>query len=96
MSENRENTRQSNSNGGVVRLKQPTDDKILTDLDEVCRDLPGNIADRIDRHPTYVSDRLKQLEDYGLVYDTGRSVFKLTDMGQAYVEGDIAVSDIEN
>lgn len=96
MSENDKKVSTQSGDNQDVRLKQPTDDNILRDLEAHVRDVPGNVADRIDRHPTYVSERIKQLEDYGLVENTGRSVYKLTDRGRAYLAGELDASDIED
>lgn len=95
MSDHRELIRPNMDYPDPVRLKEPTDTMILEYLEEKVRDVPGNIANSIDRHPTYVSDRIKQLEDYGLVEDTGHSVFKLTAKGDAFLSGEIDEDDLE-
>lgn len=94
MSSNREVISGGRTDAETVRLKEPTDSMILEYLEEKVSDVPGNIAESIDRHPTYVSDRVKQLEDYGLVEDTGHSVFTLTDDGRAYLAGELDEDDL--
>lgn len=43
--------------------------------------VPGNIADEIERHPTSVSRALSSLEEDGLVETKGRGVWALTPDG---------------
>lgn len=43
--------------------------------------VPSNIAENIDRHPTSVSGSLSDLEDMELVRNKGRGVWTLTSQG---------------
>lgn len=50
-----------------VKLNEPTDFEILDALRDGGNLTPGRVAHRIDRSTKYVSTRLSQLRDYGLV-----------------------------
>ena len=65
-----------------MRLSQPTDNRILQDLQENGQNLGANVAENIDRNRKYVGNRLRQLEDYGLVEDIGRGVYRITEDGK--------------
>jgi len=69
----------------VMRLQLPTDELILSKLQEG-RNLGANIAEKIDRHQKTVTKRLNQLEDYGVVHNIGRGVYEITEKGQVVYE----------
>jgi Mn-dependent DtxR family transcriptional regulator len=57
------------------------DRELLADLLMHGDNVPSNISDNIERHPTSVSQRLSELEDMGLVRNKGRGVWTLTAPG---------------
>lgn len=69
-----------------MRLSQPTDDLILEELRDNGQNLVANVADAIDRHKKHVGTRLRQLEDYGLVENIGRGVYRITEKGKEHLD----------
>ncbi|MFD1512681.1 winged helix-turn-helix domain-containing protein [Halomarina rubra] len=66
-----------------MRLSLPTDEEILRELrDGEGQNLPSNVADEIARDAKHVNTRLVHLEDYGLVENIGRGVYRITPLGR--------------
>ena len=62
-------------------LQLPTDRLILEELHRG-QNLGANVAEATDRHQKTISKRVTQLEDYGLVENIGRGVYRITDRGE--------------
>ena len=62
-------------------LQMPTDRMILEELQRG-QNLGANVAEAVDRHQKTISSRLAQLEDYRLVENIGRGVYRITDRGE--------------
>ena len=69
-----------------MRLIDPVDFKILSYLEEG-RNTPANMGIDLDESRNYLSNRLRQLQEYDLVRHVGPSdrsgLFELTDRGAA-------------
>ena len=66
-------------------LQMPTDRMILEELQRG-QNLGANVAEAVDRHQKTVSGRLAQLEDYRLVENIGRGVYRITGRGEIALE----------
>jgi len=77
------------------------DDFLLECLDEFGNNQPAQIAYRMDEvfvdfsyDRNYLGQRLRILEDYGLVNNLGNGVYSITDSGHAYLAGDLDVGEL--
>lgn len=73
-----------------------TDERILEVLREDGQLTPSAIADRIDKHQKWVNKRCRMLQDYGLVQTIARGLYQITEEGEAYLEGDLDASELQN
>ncbi|WP_255196516.1 helix-turn-helix transcriptional regulator [Halorarius litoreus] len=60
-----------------IRLSE-TDNAILSLLAEG-RNVPANIADELDFTRQYVQQRLKRMEEHGIVQNIGRGVYEIVE-----------------
>lgn len=73
-----------------------TDDEILEYLLEERAGTPKRIADVIEKHNNYVNARLSILAEYGLVDKPSRGFYTITDLGEAYLAGELDASELED
>lgn len=76
-------------------MKPSTDDAILESLCDKGNQQPVHVANQIDRHRKYVGERLRELAEYGLVENLGQGLYRITDTGEAYLDGDLDASELE-
>jgi Mn-dependent DtxR family transcriptional regulator len=60
----------------------PTEMDILHHLQRHGDNVPANIAEDIDRHAKYVTTKMRDLEERGLVENKGRGVYALSPDGR--------------
>lgn len=72
-----------------------TDDPILETLREEGNQQPVHVAEKINRHRKYVGERLRTLADYGMVENLGQGLYRITEEGQQYLEGNLDASNQE-
>lgn len=67
------------------------DDRILEYLSEEERATPSEMVKSgfVRYSDSYVSQRLKKLEEHGLVVNLGRGLYTITDRGMQYLKGEI-------
>jgi len=73
------------------------DDYILEFLDET--DIvatPQVIAANIDYSRQYVNQRIRLLADNNLVQNTGDGLYRITDHGRSYLEGELDADELSN
>ena len=73
------------------------DDYILEFLDET--DIvatPQVIAANIDYSRQYVNQRIRLLADNDLVQNTGDGLYRITDRGRAYLEGELDADELSD
>lgn len=70
------------------------DDRILEALDEEGFQTPSDLADLeyIHYSAQYVGDRARELAQYGLVENVGNGVYRITESGVAYLQGNLNTS----
>lgn len=76
--------------------QQPLDDEILellADTDIVLT--PSIIAFNIDRSREGVAHRILVLEKYGMVEKVERGKYRISDIGEGYLKGDLDASTLE-
>ena len=79
---------------------RPKDDRILEALDEVGNLNPIGISregmkPRVDTTAKYASERCNKLIKYGLVMYVDSHLFAITDLGRAYLAGDVDAATLE-
>lgn len=71
----------------TVRLRQPTDFRILEALEEHGRNVASNLASHTEKSRKNINTRLPVLEDYGLVRKIGPAdrsgLYEITSLGKA-------------
>lgn len=72
------------------------DDEILEWLEENGAGTPSLIADERGRASNYVGGRLRKLVDLGLVERPKHGLYRITEDGTAYLEGDLDASELED
>ena len=73
------------------------DDYILEFLDET--DIvatPQVIAANIDYSRQYVNQRIRLLADNDLVQNTGDGLYRITERGRAYLDGELGADELSN
>ncbi len=72
------------------------DERILEYLAVVGNAQPSMIAndDRIEFDNQYINQRLWKLTDAGLTQKVGRGVYRLTDRGEAYLDGEFDAREL--
>jgi len=73
----------------------PSDDRILELLEDEGNLTPRAIEDFGGPVAGHAQDRLPQLARYGLVTRISRGLYRITDQGRAYLDGDLDVSTLE-
>ena len=71
------------------------DNQILEFLDE--QDIvatPKVIAANIDYTPQYVNERIPLLSENGLVENTGKALYRITNRGRRYLAGELEAEDL--
>ena len=77
-------------------MQLPTDERILEALHSSKMILsPSVIGKNIGRSREEVTRRLSVLVDYGLITRVDRGYYKITDLGEQYLEGELDTSEIE-
>ncbi|SDJ68001.1 winged helix-turn-helix domain-containing protein [Natronorubrum texcoconense] len=71
------------------------DDEILEYLEMHGAGTPKSIADEIERNNDYIGVRCRKLASYGLVEKPSRGFYVITDIGDAYLEGELDASELE-
>ncbi|WP_204365904.1 helix-turn-helix domain-containing protein [Halobiforma nitratireducens] len=71
------------------------DDEILEYLDTHGAGTPKSIAEEIDRNNDYIGVRCRKLTSYGLVEKPSRGYYILSESAEAYLEGDLDASELE-
>nr|WP_276255596.1 winged helix-turn-helix transcriptional regulator [Halovivax sp. TS33] len=80
-----------------VEWMNQTDDRILELLEESGLVLsPAVTAVNLDYSRNWVSRRMSKLEKAGLLERVNGSYYKISDKGQAYLEGVIETSELED
>jgi len=75
------------NSGEDVKLTEPTDFDILEILSEGHRETPKHLGTVLDLRNAYMSQRLRQMEDYGLVARIDDSqMFVITELGQVALD----------
>ena len=83
-----------------AKWMRPKDDRILEALDEAGNLNPIGISregmkSRVDTTASYASERCNKLVKYGLVMYVDSSLFAITDLGRAYLAGEVDASTLE-
>ncbi|SEK90877.1 helix-turn-helix domain-containing protein [Haloferax larsenii] len=77
-------------------MQLPIDDRILEVLSSSGLILsPTIIAENIEKSREEVSRRLSVLTEHGLVEKVRRGRYRIDDLGEGYLTGDLDVSEIE-
>lgn len=73
------------------------DERILERLSEVETDTPKGMAEsgdvRFSRQ--YIGQRCRKLADYGLTQPLGNGVYRITEEGEAYLDGELDVAELD-
>lgn len=56
---------------------------------------PSVLADNIDYHPEYTGSRLRLLRKSGLLNQTEKGYYELSDLGREFLAGDLPVDEVE-
>lgn len=81
-------------------MRSPTDDRILELIQDEGNMTPralsrdGDIP-RIDISKEYAGDRCRKLTEFGLLERLDRGLYRLTDAGEAYLDGDLDANELE-
>lgn len=74
------------------------DERILERLNEVETDTPKGMADsghvRFSRQ--YIGERCRKLADYGMVQHLGNGVYRITESGEQYLDGELDAEELES
>jgi hypothetical protein len=74
------------------------DERILERLSEVETDTPKGMADsgdvRFSRQ--YIGERCRMLTDYGMLQHLGNGVYRITEVGEQYLEGEVDAENLES
>jgi predicted transcriptional regulator len=74
------------------------DERILERLSEVETDTPKGMADsgdvRFSRQ--YIGERCRELTNYGMLQHLGNGVYRITEMGEQYLEGEVDAIELES
>lgn len=73
------------------------DERILEHLSEVETDTPKGMEDsgRVRYSRQYIGERCRKLADYGLLQHLGNGVYRITDLGEQYLAGDLDAEKLE-
>lgn len=74
------------------------DERILEYLSQTETSTPKKMADsgdvRFSRQ--YIGERCRKLADYELVQHLGNGVYRITEQGEAYLDGELDAKELEN
>ena len=74
------------------------DERILERLSEVETDTPKGMADsgdvRFSRQ--YIGERCRMLTTYGMLQHLGNGVYRITETGEQYLEGEVDAENLES
>lgn len=74
------------------------DERILERLSEVETDTPKGMADsgdvRFSRQ--YIGERCRELTNYGMLQHLGNGVYRITETGEQYLEGEVDAVELES
>lgn len=74
----------------------PVDERILEAIDQEGNLTPLALEEPFDvTSKSHASDRLSLLTRYGLVERVARGLYRITDDGEAFLEGDLDASSLE-
>jgi len=57
---------------------------------------PKTLAKSLDYGRSYVGDHLRLLRDAGLLEQTGRGMYKLSDFGKDYLDGNVDLKELQD
>lgn len=74
------------------------DERILEHLSETETDTPKGMAEsgRVRFSRQYIGERCRKLTDYGMLQHLGNGVYRITDSGEQYLDGDLDAEDLES
>lgn len=75
---------------------RPIDDPILEYLSSDGPDLPTNISDGIEKSRKYTGERCRQLTKFGLLENLGSGLYRITELGEEYLSGELDASELED
>lgn len=73
------------------------DERILEHLAETETDTPKSMAEsgRVRFSRQYIGERCRKLTEHGLLQHLGNGVYRITDQGEQYLEGDLDAADLD-
>lgn len=73
------------------------DERILEHLSEVETDTPKQMEEsgRVRFSRQYIGERCRKLADYGMLQHLGNGVYRITERGEEYLEGDLDAAELE-
>nr|WP_049927536.1 hypothetical protein [Halopiger goleimassiliensis] len=74
------------------------DERILERLSEVETDRQKGMADSGDVRFNwkYIGERYRKLTDYGMLQHLGNGVYRITEVGEQYLEGEVDAEELES
>lgn len=76
-------------------MAAPSDEDILYIINEQGNFSPEAIAEHTDHTRQYISQRCRLLVEKGFLRQLGRGLYGITDLGQAWIEREITLEDLE-
>jgi len=77
-------------------MTDSSDDRILEYLSETDFAAPKEIADATSKNNDYIGRRCRVLKELGLVETPGRGLYRITDLGEQYLAGDLDARELED
>jgi predicted transcriptional regulator len=74
----------------------PADDPILEYFQIAGETTASVTARNIDIHRKYASRRIKELAEYGLLEPTEKNFYRLTELGEKYLAGELDAGTLES
>ncbi len=76
-------------------MTDSADDRILEYLSETDFAPPKEIADASSKNNDYIGRRCRILKDLGLLETPGRGLYRITDLGEEYLSGELDARTLE-
>lgn len=76
-------------------MTNSADDRILEYLENTEHAPPKEIADATGFHPEYIGERSRVLRDRGFLENLGRGLYRITELGEEYLAGELDASTLE-
>lgn len=73
---------------------RPADDRVLEFLRSEGTNLPTNVAEELSLSRKYVGERCRILADYGLLENLGQGVYRITEEGEQYLDGELDAEEL--